>query len=430
MKIVNTIRKMVKSDLGGSALIYTISSFCNSAIPFVLLPVLTNYLTSAQYGVLSTFNAMVSLLTPFVCMGTTTAIQRKMIEPDAKMDEYLYNCFLVSAICELIVGFFVVINSGFIEKYTGVSSSLLPSFLLVLISTVFFNNCKVVMQMKNKTKSFAIYQNLSTLINVILSLFFVIILGLQLKGRIYGISLSLIITAFIGSVYLIRSLGLKCCVSLDTIKDIVFSYGLPLIPSSIKATVLTYTDRVFITNMVSLSATGIYSVGNQFSLPIMILETSFNTAYVPWLFQKLKDNNSKEKIVKFTYLYFLVITIVSLGWYLISIPLLRIFTPAEYGSAGEYIFWLSLGYAFNGMHLMVVNYIYYYKRVKIYSGVTVFVLLLNIILNYLLINYYGTVGAAQATMVSNFVSFLLTWILVSKICDMPWLYFIKKKKEV
>ena len=185
---------------------------------------------------------------------------------------------------------------------------------------------------------------------------------------------------------------------------------------------LTYTDRLFVTNMISLGETGVYSVGNQFAMPILLLAQAFNLAFLPWLYKKLEHDKDEEKImiVRLTYAYFVVIIAIALVWTTISKPLISFIVGKEYHGAEIYVFWLSMGYAFTGMHMMVVNYIYYYKKATSYAFVTTAVIILNVVLNYILINVFGSVGAAQATMIADFLSFVFTWLLSMKISRMPW----------
>ena len=181
-----------------------------------------------------------------------------------------------------------------------------------------------------------------------------------------------------------------------------------MIPTQLKGTILTYSDRLFITNMVAISATGIYSIGSQFAQPIEVLCQSFNLAFVPWLYKKLNigDNGTKKMIVKFTYLYGLFFIILAFLWSFVAQFLLRFWVGEKFVEGGVYITWLSLGFAFHAMQMMVVNYIYYAKRVSMYSIVTMIILSLNLLLDYFFIGKYGTIGAAHATMLVNFLSLI------------------------
>ena len=70
--------------------------------------------------------------------------------------------------------------------------------------------------------------------------------------------------------------------------------------------------------------------------------------------------------------------------------------------------------------MMVVNYIYYAKKVKLYSLVTITVIFSNVFLNFVFLQISGPVGAAQATLLANVVSFVLTWLLAARVWKMPW----------
>jgi Na+-driven multidrug efflux pump len=46
---------------------------------------------------------------------------------------------------------------------------------------------------------------------------------------------------------------------------------------------------------------------------------------------------------------------------------------------------------------------------------------INVILNYFFIKANGAIGAAQATIVTFLIIFILTWILSARVYKMPWL---------
>ena len=53
------------------------------------------------------------------------------------------------------------------------------------------------------------------------------------------------------------------------------SFGIPLIPHTLGGILIGFTDRLFITKMVGLEATGIYTVGFQVGMIIGLIEDSF-----------------------------------------------------------------------------------------------------------------------------------------------------------
>ncbi len=417
------IIRFTKSSLTKSVVIYTFSSFLNSATPFLLLPVLTRLLTAEEYGILSMFNATSSFFVPFVGMSVSTAILRKVADGNVKEGkEYIYNCLIVVVGCTLTVSIIILLLSRSISKWTEIPRGFFPFLIIYTTSVCICNATQSLFQIQEKVKNYTIFQNLGTLFNLLLSIVLVVIFKMSLKGRIYGLTLSKLFFALIGLAIISWYVGDNRVFRLTYIKDVLLNFGLPMIPTEIKTTILTYTDKLFVTNMVSIGATGIYAVGNQFSMPLLILAQAFNLAFVPWLFKKLGEARYEEKIkiVKLTYAYFVIALSLAVLWTFISQFFLAYIAGKEYSGATAYVFWLSLGYAFTGMHMMVVNYIYYAKKLRLYAIVTAMVIFSNIVLNYILINSMGSVGAAIATCIANAISFILTWILSAHVCEMPW----------
>ena len=416
------------NKLTKSALFYTISTFFNSAAPFLMLPILTRFLNTSEYGVVSMFSASISFLIPFVSMSISTAAIRTYICCDKiKYKIYIFNCILIVFFFSIVVSLVLFIFHTSVCSITSIPYSYIWCLILATTSTAICDLTLAILQIKEKVKLYSMFQNLNTLLNVGMSIILVVEFGLGLSGRIYGIVFAKFFFAILGFIIIYLNVGFKIKIDKKILLDEICNFGLPMIPSSVKSTVLTYTDKVVITHLVSVSATGIYAVGNQLSMPILLLAQAFNLAYVPWLFKKLKEGNNedKSKIVRLTYCYFVAILLIAVLWSCVSPYVVVLFAGQDYTDANQYIFLLSIGYAFTGMHMMVVNYIYYVKKIKLYSVITIIVIIVNVLLNFVFINRFGTIGAAYATLISNIVSFVLTWILSASLIKMPW-FLIKR----
>ena len=155
---------------------------------------------------------------------------------------------------------------------------------------------------------------------------------------------------------------------------------------------------------------------------IGLLATSFNNAYSPWLYEQLKKENilTNLKIVKMTYIYdfcilFLAITLAT------TVPFfLKLLVGEKFVGSGQFIIWIALGGAFQGMYYMVTNYIFYAQQTHLLAWVTFLTAVINLISSYFLIIWNGAIGAAQGTMIAFFLSFLITWFLSAKVYKMPW----------
>lgn len=131
----------------------------------------------------------------------------------------------------------------------------------------------------------------------------------------------------------------------------------------------------------------------------------------------------KKKIVIFTYLYFIGIFLFAFIFSYISEWLIPYFLGEKFINSSEYIFYFALSFAFQGMYLMIGNYILYTKKTHILAYVTFGTSVLHVGLLYLFINENGTIGAAQASLISFIITFIVTWILASKVYEMPWRFW-------
>ncbi|QHE53723.1 oligosaccharide flippase family protein [Pontibacillus sp. HMF3514] len=416
------MKMLIRSSLLRSSGIYTAANLLNAAIPFFMLPILTRYLTPTDYGIVAMFTAMIGFFTPVIGINIHGAINRQYFERDQiDLPKYIGNAFLLLFTSFLIVSLFVWLISNPLASLTAFPKEWLFAVLLVSLFQVINQVMLVMWQVKVKPLKYGTFQVLQTSLNVGLTLFFVLILAMGWEGRIQG---QLIAICFFGliSLIILRKDGLiNFSFNKGYIRHIL-NFGMPLIPHTLGAVIITMSDRFFVTSMVGVSATGVYTVGYQLGMVIGISQDSFNKAWVPWFFGKLKKNEEKDKvtIIKITYMYFVIILILALVFGFLSPILLPYLLGEEFRSAGQFIIWIALGFAFNGMYKMVTNYIFFLQKTKYLMILTFVTAVINLVLNYFLINEFGAIGAAMATCIAFLIIFIFTWIIASKLYKMPW----------
>ncbi|AMC01349.1 Polysaccharide biosynthesis protein [Aerococcus viridans] len=415
-------KKYLNNSLIKNTSIYTLTSILNSAIPFLMLPILTRHLTPEDYGIVSMFTLLVTFIVPFIGLNLNGAITRQYYDREKiNISEYAGNCIFILLINSIFVGSIFYFSSAFIARTASFPSRLLWSVLIFAVSQFICSILLSLLQVKKKALLYGIFNIIQTSLNLGISIFFVVYLGLGYTGRIYGMVITLALFALISLFILIKKKWVKFVIKKEYIKHALM-FGIPLIPHVLSGTIISMTDRFFITSMVGLAATGVYTVGYQVGTIINLLSTSFNNAYVPWLYEKLKENQytTKIKIVKFTYIYFVGILLLALGLGILAPIFLSVFLGKAFNESSVYVIWIALGYAFNGMYLMVVNYIFYEQKNSTLAMVTFATAFLNIVLNYFFIREFGAIGAAQATTIIFAIKFVVVWILSAKVHKMPW----------
>jgi len=415
------IRSFIKSDLIQSSGVYTLSSIFEKAIPFLLLPILTRYLSTEDYGIVSMFTVLVGLTTPFAGLGIKPAVLRSFYKEEVDFPLYVSNALLIifcSSSVVLMVFFFF---SDLISNYSEFPSDWVILVVVVSSSQFIINIVLVIWQAQDHPIPYGLFKVSLTALNMGLSVFLIVALSFGWEGKVIGKIVAVVIFSILGFYILWKNGLLKFQLSLGYIKH-ALQYGIPLIPHIISGILITYIDRLFITNMVGINETGIYTVGYQVGMIIIVLASSFNKAWSPWFYKQLDKGKDliKKKIVKFTYLYFVIILVLAFLLAYFAPWFMEFFVGEEFQGATKFIIWIALGYAFKGMYFMVTCYIFYVEKTHILSILTFVTALLNTIFNYILIGIYGAIGAAVATTLSYFCLFVLVWIWASQIYKMPW----------
>jgi O-antigen/teichoic acid export membrane protein len=424
------IKKFINTSLFRSASVYTLTQAINSAIPFFLMPILTRYLTPTDYGIVAMFGVLLSFVAPFTGLSIHGAIARQYYDRDEiDMPSYVTNCLLILVSSTIIVG---VIFYFLAEPISRISS--FPMKWMWAVITVsaaqFINQINLTLwQVQVKPVPYGIYQIAQTIINLGFTLWFVVGLGMDWQGRIQAQVIAFGAFAVFGLFLLYHNGWIRIKVDKEYIKN-ALNFGVPLIPHALSGTIKTMVDRVMITSMVSVASTGLYSVGFQIGMIIGILEDSFNKAYVPWLYERLKRDQYSEKImiVKLTYAYFVGIICLALALGAIAPWFLSFFVGPQFAGSSQFVLWIAVGFAFNGMYKMVVNYIFYMRKTYILAWVTFSTAIVSIVINYFAIKYLGAIGAAYTYALVGFITFLLVWLLSSRVYPMPW--NLRKQREM
>ena len=273
---------------------------------------------------------------------------------------------------------------------------------------------------------FGSYSVIKTIFELGISILLVVYIGMNFEGRIYGILVTGILFSIV-SIYILKRENLFKGSPKKKFQKEALNFGLPLIPHAIGAIIINLSDRIFISKMVSIDELGIYNIGYTVGSIILIIDLAFNQAWSPHFYQQLKEGEkvNKQRIVKQSFLYILVLLIILMLLTIAAPILYRYFIHDSFSSSIEYVFWIGLGYVFLGCYKLFAGYIFYLKQTKILGALSVLNVALNLFLNYQLIKLYGALGAAYATAISFSILFIIVCFISTRKYTMPWSETIK-----
>ena len=419
--------RLIKSSLFKNTSFYVIANALNQSLPILLLPILTQYLTKYQYGVFATLQTLLSILAVIVTFGTSGALSRAFFEYNKKeLSYYLMGLIYIISSCTIFLFIFLLLTRHSIDQIFNVPSEWLLIMMLFCWSNAIIFLLLTIWQMENKPILFGIYRILQTLISFLLSLLLVVKYLMNLEGQLY----SMLFSTFLFSLTSLIILKAKCYISiyfnLSYIKNAIF-YGYPLMIHEVAAILVGLTGVLFINVLVNVTSSGPYLIALTIGQVISLINSSFNQAWVPYVFDNLnqKSINNNVRIVIISYCYMVSILVISILGSLTTPQLLIYFIGKDFYEMVSYLPWIFIAFALNGMYRITAIYLFYSKKTKLLALSTISSAIIYVICCYILTNLNGPIGAAQSLFISQLFMFILTFILSAKVYSMPWLFFLR-----
>jgi O-antigen/teichoic acid export membrane protein len=330
----------------------------------------------------------------------------------------LISSFLFALILLLVFGF-----SDSISSLVQISAKWIILAVIVAFFQVIAQLNLTIWQLESKPAVYGWLQVSSSLLNYVLSILLVVVFDFDEGGRMIGITVAAMLFGTIGFLTLKRKELLEVTFKSEYVKASML-FSLPLIPHALAGWVNTGLDRILINNFVSVSENGIYSISYQVAMLVGMVASSFNRAFAPFIFKRLSENGesleTKIELVKYTYMYYIALTVIALLIYVSSPVILSLLVDSAYHDSGKYVIWIMLGFLFDGYYYGVVNYLFFTRKTHYISLVTSTSCLIHFLISYLVIPSRGAIGAAYASFASYLFSFVVTFYVCNRYSPMPW----------
>ena len=417
-KIWNTfIGKYKKLSVPAKAgLWFTICGFIQKGISFITVPIFTRLLTTSQYGVVSVYNSWLSLVSIFCTLNLFYGgFNNGMLDYEDKRDHY------VSAIQGLITtisfGWLVIYLVG--RVYWNELFEM-DSILVFVMFAEILATAGLSLWSARERYEFR-YRNL-VLITIANAFFasFLSVLAIWLCSKKYGAEVKIVCHAIVvliicGNVYLYNFRKGKCFFDREIWK-MALLFNLPLLPHYLSTMVLNQADRIMISKMVGESEAGIYSVAYSAAMILNIMVTAINNSFAPWLYGKLKAKNY-EGIDKVVNMLFGGVALVLVMLIAFAPECIFVLAGSKYAEAVMIIPAVASSLYFIFMYQIFANVEFYHKKNKFIAYASVSGALLNIVLNYFGILWFGYVAAGYTTLICYAVFGCAHYIFMKKICN-------------
>ena len=385
------------------------SQIIRSLVPFVMLPILTRYLDTTSYGVLSLIEVFILFLFPLVSINIHSAINIQFFKLNKEnLNEYISNAISLSFGVFVVVSILFFILKDFISKQFKLNEILIILLPMMAVLRVYPQIILSMYQAQMKAIKYFLFTLSQSIVEFILSIVFVVILLQGYIGRLEGTYITFLIFSII-SIYILTKSNLIGKFKFKYTKQIL-NYGVFLIPHAISGIIMAMSDRFFISYFYNNSDVGIYTVSYQLAAILLLVGVSINKAWSTYLFRMLKSNSIQiTKYILSIYSVFIIFFFIIL---MSKNIIFDILTTDKFLEAKQYFIYLLLGFLFQIFYMIITNFLFYYEKTKVLALITFSGAMLNLILNYVLIKQIGVKGVAIATMITWIYYFCVVLIIV------------------
>ena len=392
-----------------SGIWFTASNFIMRGIGFITTPIFTRLMSKTEYGDFSNIQTWMMIMLYITSLDLEASLIRATYDFKEDIDRYIHSLITLSILSTSCFGVItIVFRSRFITLFSmdNLYINCMLVYLLFCPAVNIFQNAE---RFQYKYK-WTVATSLSISIG---SSLLAVILVMQMKDRLQGRTLGYIIpTVVIGLIISIYYFIKGRPLNIDYWKY-ALQISLPYIPHLLSMYLLSNMDRVMIKRFIGSESAALYSLAYTCGMIITILVTSVNSAFGPWLAEKL----SKEEylsIKKMSVPYVAVFSVMAFGMVLITPEILYIMGGTPYLEAKYVMPPVAAGCLLQFVYCMYVNVEQYEKKTVGMAFASIIAAAMNFVLNYICIPRFGYVAAAYTTFAGYFILLIMHMWLVHK----------------
>lgn len=389
--------------------IFTIGNLGSKLINFFLVPIYTYVLTTAQYGTVDLVSTVCTVTIPIFTLNICESVMRFALDKNADKEQIIRigsTVLLIGSIIALLI----VPFCGFFSQLDRYKFYIYFYSITLAASQLYL--CDL------RGKELLIQYACGNILYTFLVAVFNIIFLVKCKGGIEGYLLAYILANTITAIYaLICGKGYKLPFVFYFDKKLFLrmtKYSIVLIPNSFMWWIMNSSDRVMLSSMIGVAANGIFAV--SYKLPTLVTTTTsiFNQA---WSYSAIKENGARDEgeynnqiLFKMTGL----VMFIGIGMMTFIKPFLSVYVSKEYYCAWKYTPFLIIGCVYLTLATFIGTSYTVHKDSFGYLFSGLFGAVVNLGLNYVLIQKIGMYGAAFSTGASYILVFIYRLIHTRK----------------
>ena len=378
--------------------ILAVGTFTSKVLVFLLMPLYTALLSTAEFGIADLVTQTANLIIPLAAVGICDGLFRFAL--DAKGNERDEKCVFTSALLVIFIG--SIVTLGVVQILRSVDA--LEKYVFVVAAYVICSNLHSIsaqfVRALGKTTLFAAQGILNTALTIVLNIFFLIVFDMGAMGYVLSVVVAnlfvTIVLFFVAKLYKYISMG---SIDRDCFAQML-KFSVPCIPTTMMWLITSVSDRYIVSAYIGVAENGLYAAAYKLPTVLILVCGVFIEA---WQSSLIQDVTDEERVRFFSTVFRNYMGILFMGAAVI-IAGAKIFTRILFADA-YYDSWrfvpiLVIAMTFS-MLVSFLGTVYFLEKKSVMSMLTAMAgAIVNVILNFVLIPTHGALGAAVATAIS------------------------------
>lgn len=390
------------------------NTVCNAVIrgiQYLLIPIYIRLMSQDEYGIYTisfSWTEIIMIFTSLNMFSTTYSVA--LTKWHDKKDEVTSSAVSLLFIWSVFIMAILCTKRGMLENLLKVSTHSLAYLGLYLL----FEPIKLMWCAKQKFLNKYKLLIAVTFIDAMLNLLIGILFLLQFKDKVVGaIAAKTISEGVIGVALLCEIFKKSKLLFKWEYWRYMLTANIPLLPYFLALRLLQHLDRIMIQNLINSAEAAIYGFAYSITNTLLIINTSINGTFTPWLFMSLKKGIRDVKKVYQMLLF--GIAGVNIVLILFAPEIVKLLGTNQYAKAAYFIPPLALSSIIIFIYDKFISIELFFEKNKGGILIAIICVLINGVLNYYFIPIWGSVVAGYTTLISYVIFALLHYFYYKRI---------------
>lgn len=381
---------------------YTIGEVIPKILAFLLLPVLTKYLSPDEYGITNYTNTVMLFFFVLTSLSLNTYVLRNYYKIPSRNEQKMLigNIFFFTLVLNALVTVLELLIFPLLIRKLNINIPYYPFFMLAILNN-FLEGISiiplVIYRINDKARMFVFINVSKTFLQFALTTLFLVSLHYGLLS-VY-LSRLVINVVYTGVFFMVIYRHSIFKINMPQIRD-ALKFSLPLLPGAISYIFISSFDRIVLERTISLTDLGIYSSATTLALALNIIVQGLYRSFEQRIF---KDHGTPGYQDKIELLYkFFLLSLLCAGCFLsvFSREVFLFFTSARYLSAYRLVPFLVIPVIIAGINTFLSTLMIAEGKQLLITKGTVLSAAVTLLGNLLITPRLGIPGAIMTSMAS------------------------------